>query len=173
MKRLAPAFLIALALAILLRKSFCAWVCPIGFLSEALARLGRRMFGRNFRIWRFLDIPLRGLKYLLLGFFVWAIFGMSQEALHAFIESPYNRLSDIKTGAFFVELTSVGISVLGWTMLPPPASTFLIVSSIASTPIVITGAGVSFVRCIRPPLIAPGSVGIRVFSSTGTVMSVV
>ncbi|HSG39123.1 MAG TPA: 4Fe-4S binding protein [Thermoanaerobaculia bacterium] len=104
--------LIGLAMAILLRKAFCSWVCPVGFVSELLARLGRRMFGRNFRIWRFLDVPLRGLKYLLLGFFLWAIFGMSAASLHDFLESPYNRLADIKMGLFFVHLGALGAWVL-------------------------------------------------------------
>ena len=99
-------------LSILLRKSFCSWVCPIGFLSETLARLGRRLFGRTFRIWRFLDIPLRGLKYLLLAFFAWAIFNMSADSLNAFIESAYNRLSDVKRGLFFVNMIGVGLNVL-------------------------------------------------------------
>lgn len=40
--------LIGLAMAILFRRSFCSWICPVGFLSESLARLGRRMFGRNY-----------------------------------------------------------------------------------------------------------------------------
>jgi len=105
-------FLLAVAMAILLRKSFCSWICPVGFLSEALARLGRRAFGRNFRSWKFLDIPLRGLKYLLLAFFAWAIFQMNATALHAFIESPYNRVADVKTGMFFVELGATGMIVL-------------------------------------------------------------
>lgn len=104
--------LTALALTILLRKSFCSWVCPVGFLSELLARLGRRIYGRNYRIWRFLDVPMRGLKYLLLAFFLWAIFGMSEAALHEFIQSPYNRLADLKTGLFFVHLGRVGATVL-------------------------------------------------------------
>lgn len=104
--------LIGLAMAILLRKAFCSWVCPVGFLSESLARLGRRMFGRNFRIWKWLDVPLRGLKYLLLAFFLWAIFGMSEAGLRSFIDSPYNRLADIKMGLFFVELTAFGAWVL-------------------------------------------------------------
>jgi ferredoxin len=104
--------LVALAMAILLRKAFCSWVCPVGFLSEGLARLGRRMFGRNFRIWRWLDIPLRGLKYLLLAFFLRAIFGMSEAGLRAFIDSPYNRLSDVKMGLFFAELGAFGATVL-------------------------------------------------------------
>jgi ferredoxin len=97
--------LIFLAMAVLARKSFCSWVCPVGFLSDLLARLGRALFGRNFRIWKWLDIPLRGLKYLLLGFFVWAISRMSAEAVRAFIESPYYRLSDVRMGMFFVELS--------------------------------------------------------------------
>ena len=101
-----------LAMSVLFRKSFCSWVCPVGFLSELLARLGRRMFGRNFRVWKYLDFPLRGLKYLLLGFFVWAIVGMSAESLHAFIESPYNRVADVKTGMFFTNLGRVGVIVL-------------------------------------------------------------
>jgi polyferredoxin len=106
-------FLIGVALALLLRKAFCSWICPVGFLSESLARLGRRLFGRNFRISKFLDIPLRGLKYLLLGFFLWAILGMSAASLHAFLDSPYNRLADVKMGVFFSELTGVGAAVLG------------------------------------------------------------
>lgn len=104
--------LITLVMAVLLRKSFCSWVCPVGFLSEGLARLGRWMFGRNFRIWKWLDFPLRGVKYLLLAFFLWAIFGMSQAALQAFIDSPYNRLSDVKMGLFFVQLSAFGAWVL-------------------------------------------------------------
>ena len=109
--------LIAVASALLLRKSFCSWICPVGFLSEGLARVGRRVFGRNFRVWKWLDIPLRGLKYLLLGFFVWAVFNMSAEALQGFIQSPYNRVTDIKMGLFFVDLGRVGITVMAVLVL--------------------------------------------------------
>jgi hypothetical protein len=109
--------LIAGASALLLRKSFCSWICPVGFLSEGLARVGRRVFGRNFRVWKWLDIPLRGLKYLLLAFFVWAVFTMSAEALQGFIQSPYNRVADIKMGLFFVDLGRVGITVMAVLVL--------------------------------------------------------
>lgn len=104
--------LLGLALAILLRRSFCSWICPVGFLSESLARLGRWMFGRNFRIWKWLDVPLRGLKYLLMAFFLWAILGMSAAALRGFLESPYNLLADVKMGLFFTQMTAFGAWVL-------------------------------------------------------------
>ncbi len=108
-------FLIALAMAILLRKAFCSWVCPVGFLSESLARLGRRLpllKGRNPRLPRAVDIPLRGVKYLLLGFFLWAIFGMSAEALSAFLASDYNQVADVKMLWFFTRLGGLAAAVL-------------------------------------------------------------
>lgn len=105
--------LVFLAIALVARKSFCSWLCPVGFLSDGLARLGRRLFGRNFRIWRWLDVPLRGLKYLLLGFFVWAIANMSAAGVRAFIESPYYRLSDVRMGLFFAEMSGVAAGVMG------------------------------------------------------------
>ena len=104
--------ILALLSAILLRKSFCSWVCPVGFISELLARLGRQIFGRNFLVWRWLDRPLQSLKYLILGFFAWAIFTMSAESLQAFIDSPYNKVADVKMGLFFVNLGQIGIAVM-------------------------------------------------------------
>lgn len=105
--------LVAIALAVLLRKSFCSWVCPVGLLSELLARFGRRAFGRNFRPWSWLDIPLRGLKYVVLGFFVLSILAMSREALAEFLTSPYNRMADVKMGLFFAEIGTTGIVIVG------------------------------------------------------------
>lgn len=105
--------LVAIALALLLRKSFCSWVCPVGFLSDLLARFGRRAFGRDFRPWKWLDIPLRSLKYLLLGFFVLSILAMGREALAEFLVSPYNRVADVKMGLFFTDMGITGILVMG------------------------------------------------------------
>ena len=104
--------LVILLMALLLRKSFCSWICPVGTVSEYLARLGRKLFGRNFRPWRGLDLSLQSLKYLILGFFIWAIFTMSRGELQAFIESPYNKVADIKMGLFFLNLGQFGIAVM-------------------------------------------------------------
>ena len=105
--------LLALALALTLRKSFCSWICPVGFLSELLGRFGRWSFGRNFRLWKWVDIPLRSLKYVLMAFFVGAILMMSAQALTDFISSPYNRVADVKMGLFFTDMSRLGIIVMG------------------------------------------------------------
>lgn len=105
-------FLTFVGISLLLRKSFCGWICPVGFISENLARIGQLIFKRNFRPSGWFDKPLRSLKYLILGFFVWAIFSMTPQALHSFIESPYNKIADIKMMLFFVNLGKVGAIVL-------------------------------------------------------------
>lgn len=104
--------LVAIAIALLVRKAFCSWICPVGFLSELLARLGRVAFGRNYRPWKWLDIPLRSLKYVLMGFFVLSIIGMGRAALTEFLTSPYNKVADVKMGLFFTQMNAVGLGVM-------------------------------------------------------------
>ena len=50
---------------------------------------------------RWLDIPLRGLKYLLLAFFVFAVGGLSAAGINAFLSSPYGLVADVKMLNFF------------------------------------------------------------------------
>jgi polyferredoxin len=110
-----------LAISLLMKKAFCAWLCPIGTLSESLWKLGRRIFKKNLRVPRWLDLPLRGLKYLLLGFFGFFIAVMSAQDLAGFMESPYAMVADVKMLNFFrymgataaiVLLVLVGLSVV-------------------------------------------------------------
>jgi len=101
-----------LLISVLLKKAFCAWLCPVGTLSEFLWKLGRRLFGRNLRMPRWLDLPLRGLKYVLLGFFAFVITAMSAAGLAAFMSSPYGMVADVKMLDFFRTIGATGIVVL-------------------------------------------------------------
>ncbi len=116
MPALHPAALVLLvaflAIAFVFRKAFCSWLCPVGTLSEWLWQGGRELFGRTWVLPRWLDVPLRGLKYLLLGFFLWAVLGMSAAAIQAFLESPYGIIADVKMLNFFRHLGQVGAIVL-------------------------------------------------------------
>jgi polyferredoxin len=105
-------FNLILALTILAGRGFCSWVCPIGTLSEWAHRLGKRLFGRNLDLPPWADIPLRGLKFLLLAFFLYAILGMPALALKAFLDGPYNRIADVKMYLLFAELTRTTAIVL-------------------------------------------------------------
>jgi ferredoxin len=100
------------AVSIALKKSFCSWLCPIGTLSESLWLLGQRIFGRNISLPRWLDYPLRTLKYLLLVFFLWSIWNMDASALRQFIYSPYNKVADIKMYLFFAQITTFALATI-------------------------------------------------------------
>lgn len=90
-----------LAISFLLRKAFCSWLCPIGTFSEALWKAGRHIFRRNRVLPRWLDVPLRSLKYILLGLFLYAVGSMSPDAIAAFLEGPYGVVADVKMLNFF------------------------------------------------------------------------
>jgi polyferredoxin len=105
-------FIAIVATGLLLKKSFCSWMCPIGTLSESLWRLGEKLFGSNLRVNRWVDYPLRTLKYLLLLFFVWAIWQMNVPALKTFIYSPYNQVAEAKMYLFFADISKFAL----WTI---------------------------------------------------------
>ena len=111
-----------LATAFLFRKAFCSWFCPIGTLCEYLWRAGKKLFGRNLLLPRWIDLPLRGLKYFLLGFFVWAISTMSIVGIRDFMMSPYGLIADVKMLNFFRHIGDTGLIVLGVFIL---ASVFI------------------------------------------------
>jgi polyferredoxin len=102
-----------LAMSFLFRKAFCSWLCPVGTISEYLWQLGRKLFRRNFQLPRWLDVGLRGLKYLLLGFFVWAVSSMAADEIAAFMNSPYGIIADVKMLNFFRFLGEAGAIVIG------------------------------------------------------------
>ncbi len=97
-------FIAFLLMSFLLKKAFCSWLCPIGTFSEQLWALGRKFFGRNLRPPAWVDIPLRGLKYLLLVFFIFVIGTMSAEAIHDFMVTPYGLVADVKMLNFFRDM---------------------------------------------------------------------
>ena len=106
-----------IAIAFLVRKAFCSWLCLIGTLSECLWRVGRKVFRQNFRLPNWLDIPLRGSKYLLLGFFLWAVAAMSGLAIDAFMRGPYGLIADVKMLNFFRFLGLTGMVVIGMLVI--------------------------------------------------------
>lgn len=101
-----------IAVSLLVRKSFCSWLCPVGTLGDWLAALGKRLFRRNFVIWKWLDYPLRLVKYALLLYFVAMLATMSAAALDMFVYSGYNRMADVKMYEFFAHITPRALGIV-------------------------------------------------------------
>lgn len=110
-------FLAILSVSLLFGKSFCSWLCPVGFISELVGDFGdhlyKILFKRVLRLPKWIDYPLRCLKYLLLAFFVYSIFfSMSAVALKYFLDTPYNALADVKMYLFFAEISQFSLIVI-------------------------------------------------------------
>jgi polyferredoxin len=103
--------------SLLLKKTFCSWLCPVGTVSEYLWKLGRKVFRRNFTVPRWLDIPLRSLKYLLMTFFVFIVVSLSAEALNDFMVAPFGIIADVKMLNFFRNMSITGAVVIFSLML--------------------------------------------------------
>ena len=112
-------FLIICATALFIKKGFCSWICPIGLLSEYLAKLHLVLFKKKLNLPLFIDFSLRSLKYLIAGFFIYQIFyKMPINSIEQFIQSPYNRFADIKMLKFFTDIsTTVRFVLVGLLLL--------------------------------------------------------
>jgi hypothetical protein len=111
-----PAAMVFLGFAVLvsflLRRSFCSWFCPVGTLSEWAWKTGESLLGKNFRLPVWVDMPFRGVKYALLGFFAWIILKMSPSDIAGFFDSPYYKIADIKMLLFFTKMSMITAAVL-------------------------------------------------------------
>ena len=98
-------------------KSFCSWMCPVGFISEMIGdfgeRIWRKIFKRRIKLHKFIDYPLRAVKYFLLAFFAFAIFSMSTTVLAFFLGGPYNISADIKMWYFFAHISQFSLIIIG------------------------------------------------------------
>ncbi|MEH7417854.1 4Fe-4S binding protein [Neobacillus drentensis] len=90
---------------ILLRKSFCSWICPVGTANELIAWLGRKMFKRNFDLPKWLVWLLTPIKYMLLLFFIAMVLQMDIFSAKSFLVDNYNKVSDVKMLLLFLNIS--------------------------------------------------------------------
>lgn len=110
-------FIAALLLAILFRKGFCGWICPVGFVSQ-LVEKGARQLKLLWRAPVWLDYQLFAVKYLLLAFFVWAIvLKMDLASIEAFSSTPYNLGVDARMLLFFLTPSVTTLWVMGFLVV--------------------------------------------------------
>jgi polyferredoxin len=102
--------IVAFFLALIMKKSFCGWICPVGLISDMTWKFGKKIFGRNFTINRYADYSLRSLKYILMSFFLFVVlFKMRPMAILEFLEGDYYKIADVKMLYFFTKMTSVTV----------------------------------------------------------------
>jgi len=111
-------FVGAIAVSAVLRKGFCGFICPVGFVSERLYKPYKRRFKKNVKPPKWIDYPLRSLKYLLLVFFLWAIaLKMDGPSLQVFLDGDYWKVADVKMLKFFLDISTFAIVVIASLVL--------------------------------------------------------
>jgi polyferredoxin len=99
-------FLTILVVSLLLKRSFCSWICPLATVSELAWKSGFRFLRYNWRLPAWLDNVLRSFKYLLMAFFLYFIVvTMSVSEQSAFIHSDYHKIADVRLLYFFQHLS--------------------------------------------------------------------
>ncbi len=110
-------FVAIVGMSLVFGKAFCSWMCPVGFVSELVGDFGekiwKKLFKRRFKLPKFIDYPFRAVKYLLLAFFAFAIFSMTETALAFFLSDAYNIAADVKMFYFFAEISRFSLIVIG------------------------------------------------------------
>lgn len=110
--------LLAILVSLVLRKAFCSWICPFGFLEEMLSWVGVKVRPKKLVVPKWLDIALRSIKYILLFLFVAGVFlMMSGLDAVSFVQSPYNMMVDVKMLLFFINISAVGVGIFAFLII--------------------------------------------------------
>lgn len=108
---------ITLLLALVFKRSFCGLICPFGALQEFFGLIGKKVFHKRFTIPKFIDKPLRYLKYIVLVltlYFAWITAGLWVDpydpwAAYGHISSGFTNLAaEYLVGAILLVIILIG-----------------------------------------------------------------
>lgn len=179
-----PAAIVILVAVILtawiFRRAPCAWLCPIGLMSEHLARLGKRLFNRPVRVPPRLDRVLVGAKYVGTVLFLAWLLSAPVGSVRAFMDTPYYAVADMRLFDVYAKagvgvFVAVGVIVFAsmrvksaWCRYLCPYGALQGLFGVLS-PIVLTKNDRGCTGCRRCDRACPN--GVRVSSATGAVVT--
>lgn len=107
--------LAAIGGAVLARRAFCSWICPVGTFSRALEWFRARVLRLPPR-WdapRWLRRIAAGAKYALLAQILWSFARLPLEGVQGFMYLPYNLAADANMLLYVANVSARGAVVLG------------------------------------------------------------
>ena len=98
-------FIAVIVMSLIVRKGFCGYLCPVGFIHNLLNKIGRKM-KKTVKVKGKIELILLIPKYILMTSLVYGIFvKMSGRELDTFIHSSYNFTAEAKMMLFFTDLS--------------------------------------------------------------------
>lgn len=165
-------FLAIALMALLFRKGFCGYICPVGFVSNLLGRLGERL-SLNRTPPRKVELALQAIKYIplaLLGYF--SLFAMSVDEIEAFMGAPFNMVADSSMLFFFLRASTTTLIVVGvivaaslvvrnaWCRFLCPYGAFLGLFALAS-PVAVRRNAATCTSCRRCQRVCPSAIAVH------------
>ncbi|MGI2261087.1 4Fe-4S binding protein [Shewanella sp. GXUN23E] len=98
---------------LLCKRAFCGWACPLGLAGEYIHKLRVKLLPGEYEPPKWLDWPLRMVKYLLLAFLVYVVIGMPVQMLPMYLGGEYHKVADLKMAHFFVSPGTVTLICFG------------------------------------------------------------
>ena len=165
-------FLAIALMALVFRKGFCGYICPVGFVSNLLGRLGERL-GLSRTPPRKLDLALQALKYIPLALLCYfSLFGMSLDEINAFMGAPFNMVADSSMLFFFLRASATTLVVVGvivaaslvvrnaWCRFLCPYGAFLGILALAS-PVAVRRTASACTSCCRCQRACPSAIAVH------------
>ncbi|NDV23546.1 4Fe-4S binding protein [Desulfovibrio sp. JC022] len=110
-------FIAVMVMSLIVRKGFCGYLCPVGFIHNLLNRIGRKT-GKIITIKGKIELGMLIPKYIALAFFVnMVFFKMSGREVDTFIHSPYNFTAEAKMMLFFTDMSLTAAIVVSVILL--------------------------------------------------------
>ena len=161
----------AMIMALLARKGFCGYICPVGLISRMLAAAGKRL-NMEKEPPRWVHRGLTSIKYILFAFFAVTVLNMNVQSIEVFLRAPYNLTADAKMLYFFLHPTFITLgvfallAVLGmlvpyfWCRYLCPYGAMLGLFSIFS-PLAITRNPDTCLHCGQCSKVCPGGIKVE------------
>ncbi len=99
-----------LGMALVMRRSFCGQICPLGALQGVFGSIGGKLFRRRPEIPKALDRPARFLKYGVLAFFTVWTWQAASLVMRPY--DPWVAYAHITSAELFAEF-GIGVAILG------------------------------------------------------------
>ncbi|WP_028762959.1 4Fe-4S binding protein [Shewanella colwelliana] len=106
---------LVLLTGLLCKRAFCGWACPLGLAGEYLYKFRKRFIKSELLPPKWLDWPLRMLKYLLLAGLLYIIITMPTASLPQYLNGNYHKIADLKMALFFITpglVTLIGFGII-------------------------------------------------------------
>ena len=105
-------FIAVIIMSLIVRKGFCGYLCPVGFLHNLLNKIGRKL-GKTVTVKGKIEFGMLIPKYIALAFFLITVFKMGSQELEAFIRSPYNFTAEARMMHFFSDISITSAVIIG------------------------------------------------------------